>query len=212
MNSADVRIWSGSILVAAFFHGLLFMSWNNPLLLSDNSNIETHQITRLVFKTSVSQNKPSTLVDEVAVEIEKVKKPTPVLNPVRPEIIEPVLPEKPVVVEKVVLQDTSDIPDPAVTQTDKVIPAEVASANKAITYSYFESMLMHIEKFKFYPASARRRGVQGNVKVKFILKKNGSITELRVSSRYAALSRAATAAIKSALLYFSALFRLPALA
>lgn len=64
---------------------------------------------------------------------------------------------------------------------------------------YLGQLMAHIEKFKFYPRAARRRGIQGDATVSFKLGQMGEVTELIISSDYGILKQAATEAIKSAL-------------
>ena len=51
----------------------------------------------------------------------------------------------------------------------------------------------HLEAFKFYPASARRRGIEGDVDVSFSLTGGGMAEQVKVrkGSGYAVLDRAA---------------------
>ena len=51
----------------------------------------------------------------------------------------------------------------------------------------------HLESFKYYPASARRRGIEGHVEVGFSLSKQGSADQISVlhGSGYAVLDHAA---------------------
>lgn len=51
----------------------------------------------------------------------------------------------------------------------------------------------HLEAFKFYPGSARRRGIEGHVDVEFTLAQNGTATQVAVlqGSGYSVLDQAA---------------------
>lgn len=58
----------------------------------------------------------------------------------------------------------------------------------------------HLERFKFYPESARRRGIGGDVGVGFRLTAGGHVAQVRVtaSSGYALLDKAAEAIVARA--------------
>ncbi|PJA31228.1 MAG: hypothetical protein CO187_10555 [Zetaproteobacteria bacterium CG_4_9_14_3_um_filter_53_7] len=58
----------------------------------------------------------------------------------------------------------------------------------------------HLESFKFYPASARKRGIEGHVDVAFILTHNGAADRITVlqGSGYAMLDRAAMQTVSRA--------------
>jgi periplasmic protein TonB len=58
----------------------------------------------------------------------------------------------------------------------------------------------HLERFKFYPESARRRGIGGNVDVGFRLTAGGHVAQVRItaSSGYALLDEAAEAIVARA--------------
>ena len=80
---------------------------------------------------------------------------------------------------------------------DKPAPARAAQENDR--ESYLAQLLSHIDRHKFYPRSARRRGMQGEVQVAFYLHKDGSFTELQVSGGSKVLRKAAKQALQQAL-------------
>jgi protein TonB len=65
--------------------------------------------------------------------------------------------------------------------------------------SYLLRLLAHIDSHKFYPRSARRRGTEGEISVAFYLRKDGSISELRVTGGSKVLRDAAKQAVQRAL-------------
>ena len=64
---------------------------------------------------------------------------------------------------------------------------------------YFQMVRQKIEKNKKYPKTAIHQNITGNVTLKFIIKKNGSITGLKIvkKSKFRSLNRAALEAIKA---------------
>jgi protein TonB len=65
--------------------------------------------------------------------------------------------------------------------------------------SYLLQMLAHIDSHKFYPRKARRRGMEGEIKVGFYLLKDGSISDLQVTGGSKVLRKAAKQAVQRAL-------------
>lgn len=64
---------------------------------------------------------------------------------------------------------------------------------------YIKILAAHIDKHKFYPRSARRRHIDGQVKVSFDLLNNGQILNLHTFSGHPVLQKATMDSIRSAL-------------
>ena len=75
-------------------------------------------------------------------------------------------------------------------QIDDVIP---------IRQRYFSMLLTHIEGHKYYPRSARQRGLEGSIQVSFRLLANGTIAGLEASGGSLILRRAAKSSVTAAL-------------
>lgn len=75
-------------------------------------------------------------------------------------------------------------------------PADIANASA----HDLDLVRRHLERFKFYPEDARRRGIGGDVDVGFRLTDGGRVAQLRIasSSGYALLDRAAEAIVTRA--------------
>jgi periplasmic protein TonB len=75
-------------------------------------------------------------------------------------------------------------------------PSEIARASSR----NLDLVRRHLERFKFYPESARRRGIGGAVDVGFRLTEGGHVTQLRIaaSSGYALLDETAEAIVTRA--------------
>ncbi|MDX8407849.1 MAG: energy transducer TonB [Mariprofundaceae bacterium] len=71
--------------------------------------------------------------------------------------------------------------------------ASMAKANALSASQASHLIRQHLESFKYYPASARRRGIEGSVEVRFALATGGRAAELEVitGSGYVILDRAA---------------------
>ncbi len=83
------------------------------------------------------------------------------------------------------------------TVTEQPEPGQAAVSDTAI--SYLAQLLEHIDEHKFYPRSARRRGLEGRVEVSFRLLADGNIRDLRVSGGSRILRMAAEQALQRAL-------------
>jgi periplasmic protein TonB len=64
--------------------------------------------------------------------------------------------------------------------------------------AYLSDLIRRIERKKFYPRVARRRNLQGNIRVKLSVRCNGSITNLRVNGGHKLLESAAAKAVRNA--------------
>lgn len=77
------------------------------------------------------------------------------------------------------------------------VPARVVQIDER--ENYLARLLAHIDSHKFYPRSARRRGVKGDVQVSFYLNRDGTIRDLEVTGGSKLLRTAARQAIQNAL-------------
>jgi len=122
-------------------------------------------------------------------EVRRKPLPKPVIEPppTRPEV-----PETAELIEEQIA--TSDYVQAPV---DKPALAQVAQQDER--ESYLLRLLAHIDNHKFYPRTARRRGVEGEIKVAFYLRKDGSISNLQVTGGSKVLRKAAKQAVQQAL-------------
>ncbi|MDT8376640.1 MAG: energy transducer TonB [Mariprofundaceae bacterium] len=92
-------------------------------------------------------------------------------------------------------------PEPAITVAksgqDGMEKATGSSRAESATNSLVRS---HLESFRFYPASARRRGIEGHVDVAFVLTQNGAADQISIlqGSGYSMLDRAAIQTVSRA--------------
>jgi TonB family protein len=134
------------------------------------------------------------------------------------EVIKPAMAQKekavikPAGAQKAVLQRpvesrvvASKVPDPE--PQKNMPPAQILQAtvkqNMALDsdHSARESLIRsHLERFKYYPSSARRRGITGEVEVAFELNDRGEAGELKIlsGSGYTVLDRAALKTVRRA--------------
>jgi protein TonB len=132
---------------------------------------------------------PRKPVSKPAPKREPLPKPEPVIEQV------PVSNEEPETTEPVEEQTASSAYTEAL--VDKPALDQIALGNER--ESYLLRMLAHIDRHKYYPRKARRRGMEGEIKIVFHLHKDGSISELQVSGGSKVLRRAAKQAVQKAL-------------
>ncbi|MDX2477089.1 MAG: TonB family protein [Gammaproteobacteria bacterium] len=72
-------------------------------------------------------------------------------------------------------------------------------ATESVIVNYFSLLQAHIESRKYYPRSARKQGIEGQVEVSFRLLKNGAVDEIQCNGAHRVLTNAASRAIKKSL-------------
>ena len=142
----------------------------------------------------------------------------PPIPETRPEPEPPPPPEPPPEVKREPLPEPVIKPRPASTEVAEIAkPIEVqvtASAypeapinNPALTEvvlenereTYLLQLLAHIDNHKFYPRSARRSGIEGEIQVVFYLLRDGSISDLQIKGGNKILRNAAKQAVQQSL-------------
>lgn len=140
-------------------------------------------------------------------ETRPVAEPTPPPEPApKPEVRQKPLPE-PVTRPRPTSSKVAEIAEPVEEQiaastypeapVDKPALARVVLENEQ--ESYLRQLLAHIDNHKFYPRSARRRGMEGEIQVAFYLRSDGSITGLQIKGGSKVLRKAAKQAVQQAL-------------
>lgn len=176
-----------AVTVSLLLHTILFVQ------LSDNAN--STQAPELSTRVSLNLMPPPQQPPQ-PVEAEQPKpKPKPKLEPKT----EPKAKEKPEKVEEI-KPEPEVVPEQAVaTKVAEQIQRGPRKDNASIKKEYLKNLLTHIEGHKYYPSSARRRGMEGNIEVSFELLRDGTISELKTSGGPKILRKAAEQAITKAL-------------
>lgn len=120
-------------------------------------------------------------------------KPKPEPKP-RPVVDEPT-PEPPTEVVQPAGAPVAAEPQAASVEQQPAPPARMDAQERD---RYLAQLMGHIERHKFYPPSARRRGMQGSVKVSFLLLETGEIKDLIVKGSHTILENAAAEAMRKA--------------
>jgi len=193
MRVSDSQIWAGSILLSMLVYGLLFTQWSALPWPVNSLNQTTVITTKLRFDAS----------ETISVQAESELK-----QPASKKILRQVqesghLPRKIIASKTVETKSQSEFESKIEKPLEVSKPATRTSADAALIMRqrdlYLVQLLEHIEKHKFYPASARRRGLSGKVNVRFSLNSDGQISSLVIDSQYSILKIAASEAIQSSL-------------
>jgi protein TonB len=116
------------------------------------------------------------------------------------------LPE-PVIEPRPASSEVAEVTEPVEEQVVASAYAEAPINNPALSEavlqnereSYLLQLLTHIDSHKFYPRSARRRGMEGEIRVTFYLLRDGSITGLQIKGGSKVLRKAAKQAVQQSL-------------
>jgi len=186
-----------AIIVSIFLHALLFANFPSESFQGEKKVAKREIVTRIGFVNLGEGNEEKPVPEEIIVE----KEPPP--KPPKEKLVEKkIIPKK---TKKAVKKVKVEQEKPVIEEKREV---SVASASQAVEVGtvdfeeeeerYLRELVAMIEKEKFYPKTARRRGVEGSVKVSFLIHHNGEMEELKVSGKKV-LCKAAKEAIQRAL-------------
>ncbi|GAV19616.1 transport protein TonB [Mariprofundus micogutta] len=188
-------------MASAAIHGLLFVVW---LDLSGSSSAVSQKQTVLevVSIEAIPEEKPATLPSKPAIsENNSAKAPKQVTQRKPAAVV--VQPARSSMHQAASQALEAEKPVSAISETESQIAAAVVSqsASNIAQHEQINTLVRnHLESFKFYPASARRRGIEGHVDVAFVLSHNGSADQIKLlqGSGYAMLDRAAMQTVSRA--------------
>ncbi|HOO45061.1 MAG TPA: energy transducer TonB [Deltaproteobacteria bacterium] len=127
---------------------------------------------------------------EIAPEIPPEKpKPKPVPKPIeKPEPPKEIIEEPP---------EPEEAPEPQPAE-EQVAYVPEAIDHELVVQSYHQMVVDIIRKNLYYPGSARRRGIEGTVYLRFVLDASGTVSDISVekTSGYALLDKASVKTIK----------------
>lgn len=183
MINRDYMIWVVGIGLSLILHASLFIQSGARPGVENASEGKTPLITRLNF------------YQQPAVKTENIQKPAPIIedNPLVAKSKNKQKIKKPKVVK--VDQQLAQPTPQSQGQLSNNRPAWLISEKKA----YIQLLMAHIENQKFYPRSARSRGIEGDVQVSFELMADGGIRALQVAGGHSILRRATQQAVKNAM-------------
>jgi protein TonB len=209
MRGRDWIIGSGALVASLLLHGLLF--FNAGSVAGNTEQVKPKQSTTRVSFRSVAA--PPTVPQPQQPVAEKPPEPEVTEAPQPPPKPEPPKPEKRAEKARQPEQEVKpsspeQAPPPAATtsETEKApSAAEVVQGSvedpaliEQARQEYLRRLMAHIEAHKHYPRAARRRGIQGDVKVSFTLKAAGRAEGLTAVGGHRLLNSAASDAVRDA--------------
>jgi protein TonB len=209
MMQSDVINWSGAILLSLLAHGLMFTGSGVRVGAEKARLLQAPLVTRLSF----SQPQKNPVAERPVLEKPVLEKLRPVKKQRvrRPEKIEPEIKAKPVqekvAEKKQTVKDAEAIekiePVKQVAALEQVHGKPVSHSSTALLQrerqQYLHKLLSHIESHKFYPRAARRRSIEGDVKVSFMLCGDGHYEKLTIDGGHTALVKAARQALEDSM-------------
>jgi len=180
MNRFDWPLRSVALVISLSVHGVFFLTTGS--VAGNSEPIPTpRKVTRVSFRSEVAPQSaplPQPKVPEPKVEPKK-KRAKKQLEP-EPKVQKPRPPSKPAAEAKV-----------AGTVDDQ---AFIEKARQ----QYLRLLMAHIEGYKHYPRAARRRRIEGDVRVAFILQAGGRVANLTTGDAHGLLNDAAGKAVTAA--------------
>lgn len=182
MSRFDWSVRSVALVVSLLVHGVFFLTTGS---VAGNSEQPTSQrnVTRVSFRSEVApQNTPlpKPKVPEPKIEPQKKNKRAKKREEPEPMVETPKPPSTPTAEAKV-----------AGTVDDR---AFVEKARQ----KYLRQLMAHIEGYKNYPNAARRRRIEGDVKVAFTLQSGGQVSGMSTGGAHNLLNKAAGDAVIAA--------------
>ena len=179
--SSDSLNWSLAILLSLLLYSALFLQNGAKTGIESSIVTDSPLVTRLTFNQA-------TVPD--ALPVKKALKPKPVIAKKR----------KSVLIEKVENNEVEQ--KPAASASPQPQGQEVSAVSQGLLKlkreQYFQELLSHIESFKFYPRAARKRFIEGGVKIAFTLNDDGHYRQLELFGERDVLVNATRIALEEA--------------
>ena len=175
MKIKDKYINFYTLLVSLLIHAALFIQFSNNAMSRSQAQAPVYDTKiSLNFLPAVKQQKKSEELKHV--KPKKIAKKQINKKQVQAEVKQVVAPK---IAQEIQRKQTGDL--------------------APIRQRYFSNLLTHIEGYKYYPRSARQRGIEGSIDISFRLLANGTITGLTASGGTLILRRAAKSSVTDAL-------------
>lgn len=191
----EYRLFAATLIISLLLHFVALCMGQGVSILRNERSSATFQNAVEVVLASSRMLPESVAAHPEVINKEKVTTP---LSQLSEHSVENILDE-----QMSAKPDTADASEIITNQVAGAVRESLAQAsaavNKELTDQYLSSVLARIESRKFYPESARRRGVEGQVRVCFTIDAEGLISRLETQGDHFMLENAATEAIRNAL-------------
>lgn len=195
MMTRDLSWRAAALAASLLLHFAALFAWSERQLISLK---ETDQPPNNLFvQISFPQAQPENQMPVAEPPPEKAPpppKPPPKPKPKPKPVVKKRPTPQPIVEPPLKPQPVAEAPAPA--------PLPPPSASRQLTdlrNAYVTELLAKIEKNKFYPTIARRRNLQGKIKVRFRLGCRGEVQGLEIDGKHSLLRKAAGKAIDASL-------------
>lgn len=184
---SDTITWGAAVLLSLLAHSMMFVQSGARMGVESASVLQAQKITRLSF----TQLADRPVLDEP--RLVKTKPPMSVPRRSVKHVAPRPKPKKPVEKYDTVRQ-LAALPQVKGQQVSQPSDGLLQRERQL----YLHKLLSHIESHKFYPRAARKRSMEGDVKISFTLRDDGYYEQLKLDGGRAVLVEAAREALESA--------------
>ena len=185
-SMAQNKFFGVFILISIVLHAWVLITFpvSQNTLYSRTSPIINLELSRV----NIQDKKPAPVepVDRVNNKTKKTK----VISALSEKSITEIPVNKEETIEESLTDNTSTISEPE---------KQISVTDETNKNRYLQELYSSIENNKYYPSSARRRGMQDTVSVSFHLLANGEIEDLKIKARFKPLGLAAKTAVQESL-------------
>lgn len=189
MTRSDTLGWFAAVLLSLLAHSMMFMQSGAHLGSENAPALHAPLITRLSFNQLVV-----TPPDEVLPVTQQRQRVVKKIEPEKIRAKQKIKIEQPVEA----VEASRQLASPAQVKGKQVSQSSEGLLQREHQH-YLHKLLSHIESNKFYPRAARRRSVEGNVKISFVLRDDGYYEQLELDGEHSVLVKAARNALQSSL-------------
>ena len=193
-----------AVAASLFLHLLVVLEWSERQLIAAATPVQSPQplFVQVDFPQPVSDAvMPPAETPPPRVEKPPEPKPKPEPRPTpKPKPVPKPKPEPRPKPDTLAATEPVKTPAPA-SEPAPVSPPPPAAARQAVEVreAYLARLLAEIEKNKFYPSIARRKNLQGTIRVSFRLGCDGRVDRLDVQGKHSLLRKAAGKAVEASI-------------
>lgn len=194
MMQPDAINWSVAILLSLLVHSIILIGSGGRTGDINAVALQAPIITRLSFNQS--------LVDTVPDEPRpaEMQRASPFTKVESKPAAEKTAEAKPTIRQQKSVEQTEPVRQAA---AQEQVKGDLVSESSEMLLQkerqqYQHELMSHIESFKYYPRSARKRSLEGDVKVSLVLLDDGLYKQLTLDGEHSVLVKATRTAIESA--------------
>ena len=192
---SDTFNWGAAILLSLLVHSMMFMNRGAQMGVESAPVLQMPLITRLSFNKPSDKpvlDKPRPIKKQRTRTVEKTETKKVLVKPIKKK---PVIQQAEPVEENEAARQLTSLPQ----VQGQLVSHSSEGLLQRKRQQYLQKLLSHIESFKYYPRAARRRSLEGNVKISFVLRDDGFYEQLMLDGEQTALVKATQQALESAM-------------